>query len=244
MTVRTLLSFAALALALAACEKKPAGDVAKMDKELVANASDADPALTSALQDQIMVDPDLVQQSNDHSARPAGTTRQAPVPPGMTAGSAPPAAKTAMRAPAPKPTAPTGKVTLAELAEIQAKDARTNDQAKGCAHNVQYSAVWASRMPVAIPLYPDARVVEAAGNDTPGCRLRVVSFTSAAPMQRLLDWYYTVAIRAGFTSEHQAAGGEHILAGVRESDDGAYYIFFNERAGGGTEVDLITKNGR
>lgn len=249
MIIRTSFGIGALALALglAACGKEPAGkDVAKMDRELIGNASEADPALTSALQDQIMVDPNLAQQSYNHSARPAGTARQAPIPPGMAPGTAPAAspAKGALRAPAPTPAAAGGKVTLGELAKIQASDGRAKAKTRDCVKNVQYSAAWANRLPAAIPLYPDARVIEAAGNDTPGCRLRIVSFSSAAPMQTLIDWYYTVAIRSGYSSEHQAADGEHILAGAREKDDGAYYILFANRPGGGTNVDLIANNGR
>lgn len=236
------LAVGVLALCLAGCKKEPsAKEIAGMDKELVGNAAEADPALTSALQDQIMVDPNLVQQSNDHSARPADGRRQAPIPPGTTAGSAPaPGPKTALRAPPPAPASSGGKMTLGELAKAQA----AGPQTKNCTRDVQYSARWANRLPAAIPLYPDAQVSEAAGNNLPGCRLRVVSFASTAAMQMLIDYYYTAAIRAGYTSEHQAKDGEHILAGAREKDGGAYYISFARRPGGGTNVDLIANNGR
>jgi len=143
-----------------------------------------------------------------------------------------------LSAPAATPAATSGEGTLGELARAQA------GEAAGCDHNLRYGAAWANRLPAAIPLYPDARVTEAAGSDTPDCRLRVVSFISAAPMERLIDWYYTVAIRAGYTSEHQADDREHILGGVREKDDGAYYVVFANRAGGGTDIDLIANNGR
>jgi hypothetical protein len=236
MTVRTSSAIAigalALVLCLGGCKKQPSGkDVASMDKELVGNATEADPALTSALQDQIMVDPNLAQQANDHNARSADNRRQAPIPPGTTAGSAPVAS-----APAPAQ----GRTTLGELASKQAGAGR----AKGCVRDVQYSAGWANRLPAAIPLYPDARVSEAAGNEIPGCRLRAVSFASAAPMQTVVDWYRAAATRAGYSSEQQAKGGEHILAGARTRDDAAYYISFAQRPGGGTDVDLIASNGR
>jgi hypothetical protein len=238
------ISALALMLGLAACNKKPADkDVAKMDSELVGNATEADPALTNALQDQIMVDPNLTQQANDHSARPADNRRQAPIPPGTTIANAPAvsAPKGALRAPAPTPASTSSRMTLGELAKSQATLSR---RGPGCDHNVQYSAAWANRLPSAIPLYPDARVNEAAGSDTAACRLRVVSFASAAQLQTLIDWYYTVAIRAGYSSEHQQKDGQHILAGAREKDGGAYYIYFTRRPGGGTDVDLIANNGR
>jgi len=237
MIVRSFLTIGALALALgvAACDRQAKGGDSGTKG---ANAGDADPALTGALQDQIMVDPDLAQQSNDHSALPAATTRQAPIPRDTAAGDGRggDGPKGALRAPSPKAAAATGDATLGQLAKAQASG--------GCVRDVRYSAAWAGRMPASMPLYPDARVTEAAGNDLPGCRLRAVSFTSAAPMQRLIDWYYTVAIRGGYSSEHQAADGEHILAGTRAKDDAAYYILIRGRPGGGAEVDLIATNGR
>jgi hypothetical protein len=129
-------------------------------------------------------------------------------------------------------------MTLGELAQRQAGGGGD------CVRKVQYSMAWAAKLPAAIPLYPDARVLEAAGNDAAGCGLRVVSFASAAPKQQLIDWYYTQAVRSGYSAEHQASGAEHILAGTRARDDGAYAIFFNDRPGGGTDVDLVANRGR
>ncbi len=237
MTVRTssIIGAVALVLGLSACGKKSADkDIAGMDRELVGNATE-DPALTGALQDQIVVNPKLAGGKKDQGASPAG--KAAPGAPVV-------ATKGTLRAPAPTPAATSGKGTLGELAKVQAGVARARAKTKGCDMNVRYNAAWASRLPVSIPLYPGARVSEAAGNDTPNCRLRVVSFSSSAPMQTLIDWYYTTAIRAGYSSEHQAKDGEHILAGARKSDDGAYYIFFNKGAAGGTDIDLIVNNGR
>jgi hypothetical protein len=69
----------AAALALAACgTNKDEGNLAGLDNSLVGN--DVDPALTSALQDQIAVDPALANQSNRNAARTAPTPRQAQYP--------------------------------------------------------------------------------------------------------------------------------------------------------------------
>jgi hypothetical protein len=62
-------------------------------------------------------------------------------------------------------------------------------------------------------------------------------------MQTMLDWYYTKAVRAGYTSEHQVEGQEHILGGTRDRDDGAYVLFMTARSDGGTDVDLVANNG-
>ena len=74
----------AVALALAACgADQDAGNLASLDNSLVGN--DADPALTSALQDQIAVDPNLVNQSNRNAVRPPETPTQAQYPAGHAA---------------------------------------------------------------------------------------------------------------------------------------------------------------
>ena len=67
--IASLCRTAALAglFALAACGQQDA-NVSALDNELMANG--ADPALTSALEDPIMVDPNLVQQAHPNSVRP------------------------------------------------------------------------------------------------------------------------------------------------------------------------------
>ena len=74
-----LLRMAALAaaLSLAACgESGP--ELADIDNQIVGN--ERDPALTSALEDQILVDPALTQQSNRNAVRPPETPTQAQYP--------------------------------------------------------------------------------------------------------------------------------------------------------------------
>src|SRR6478672_1934495 len=75
-----LFRSAALAglLALAACGSGDQNNLAEMDNSLIGNG--ADPALTSALEDQILVDPNLTQQSHPNQARPPATPVQAQYP--------------------------------------------------------------------------------------------------------------------------------------------------------------------
>lgn len=204
------------------------------------NDNDVDPAVANALEDQIMVDPNLVGPAN-RFGRTGSTDSQAPVPaPGVGGRVVQP--DKLLRAPAPTKATGTGSITIGERAEDQA--ARNNATSAACEKNFHYSASWASLLPEAFPLYPDAQVMEAAGNNEPPCRMRLVSFVSKAPLQTLVDFYYTQAVRNGFTAEHQLADGEHILAGTREKDDGVYYLSFNARKGGGTNVDMIVNHGR
>lgn len=242
------------ALALAGCgssapdEAAPSAPAAAMTGT-AASSPAADPALTAALRDQIMVDPALVQQANADTIRPPTQPQSGALPPVDIAAAAHAQAaamnatsgETLRRAPAA-----TGNcrqcaiarqsLTLGALAEAQ------GGRAGQCAANIDYSAGWANRLPRGVPLYPDARVTEAAGADGQGCALRVVSFSSAAPMQRLLDWYYTRSSEAGYASEHHADGAEHVLAGNRRGG-GSFMATMRARTDGGTDIDLMADGG-
>lgn len=234
--------FVFLPLALAGCSGSGLGDVSDADQPNV-----TDPQLASALHDQIMVDPQLGRQANGDAVRPPGQPYSGGVPSDAVAANSDQIDNgPLMKTPAPTPyskdctqcAAAREAVTLGGLATRQ-KDSRTNQ----CASSLQYSASWAQRLPRDLPLYPQARVTEAAGSTAGQCALRVVSFSTAQPMQTMLDWYYTRAIRSGYTSEHQVDGDEHILGGTRDRDDGAYVLFMTSRPDGGTDIDMVANNG-
>jgi hypothetical protein len=239
MIRRTGLFSLLLLLALTACGGAP-------DNDESADANGVDPELASALQGQIMVDPQLAQQSNGDSVRPPGQPYSAGVPgEGVAAGGGLKDGEL-MRAPAPVAadkncgacTAARESVTLGGLAERQKQGGIS-----GCASNLQYSAGWAQRLPADLPLYPQARVSEAAGTEGGKCALRVVSFSAPVTVQGMLDWYYTKAVRAGYTSEHQVDGEQHILGGTRDRDGGAYVLYVTPRPDGGSDIDLVANNG-
>src|SRR5690349_2323343 len=71
------------AFALAACNGGDGNNLTELDNELLGNGTD--PALTSALNDQILTDPTLAQQSNRNAARPADGPVQAQYPAGSDA---------------------------------------------------------------------------------------------------------------------------------------------------------------
>lgn len=230
----------ALPLALVACGKQPAEqtDLDKLDRELT-STNQSDPALTAALRGQIMVDPALTQSSNDKSIRPPSRPDPGAIPPdgiGAKPDEVDPA--TLKTAPAardcPDCRAAAGALTLGELAKRQ-----QNRSMADCAARLGYSATWAARLSADVPLYPDARVAEAAGAQE--CGLRVVSFVTAAPVTRVIDWYYTKTSKAGFAAEHQRDGAMHVLGGTR--GHAAYVVYVSPRNGGGSDVDLVTNQG-
>ncbi|KQN80590.1 hypothetical protein [Sphingomonas sp. Leaf62] len=215
----------------------PGNDRDTLDAQL-AQANTTDPAVTAALQDQIMVDPTLTAQANGDAVRPPDRPYSAAAPaPTVAAGSAAPE-ETLQSAPAPGacPSCKGGReaLTLGELARVQRGGNRQ------CASKVGYSAGWANRLPTPFALHPDARVTEAAGTDADGCRLRVVSFTIGQPVGRMVDWMYTRATKGGYSAQHQADGDQHVLGGTRGK---AAFAVFLSPEGQGTSVDLIVDGG-
>lgn len=142
-----------------------------------------------------------------------------------------------LHAPAPTPAA--ADDPMASLKQDTAARSGT-----ACGAEFDYNPAWAKRLPAAFDVYPGARLTEAAGNDKGDCHMRVVTFQSEADTQRMLDWYHTKAVRAGYSSEHQIRGADHILAGANERDGGAFYLIVTPLGGGGSDVALIANNGR
>ena len=216
-------------LTLPACQRSPDEDqLATLDNQITGNQ--ADPALTSALADPILTDPALSQQSNRNAVRTPGGPAQAQYPPGS-------GSRVAARrqAEAPVRTASAGHQGMRRVAsgETTVCNGATLD------HGVE----WARRLPATFPLPAGARVTEAAGVDKGDCRYRVVTFASDAPPDRVLDWYRQRAAAAGYSVEHQREAGDHVLAGAKESDGGAYYLIVTPRGPSGSDVALIANNG-
>jgi hypothetical protein len=224
MRIVGLVFMATLSLSLAACggAADNKSELDKLDSKL-GGKGDADPALTAALEDQIMVDPELAAQSNDDSIRPPNEPYSGAVPPGE--GSA---------------TGPAGQ-TLGVLATQQAQAAK--DKFNGCSLDIAYSIQWANRLPVELPLYPKARVNEAAGSDYQGCSLRVASYTAPAPPREVASYYLTLAKRAGFREGVTRDGKGLMVSGWRPNDGAAFYALMNP-SGTGTSVDIVSNRGR
>lgn len=235
------------ALLLGACDRADDGarQLDALDAELTggdASGARRDPALMSALHDQIMVDPNLVGQANLDAVRPPATPYAAPLPAdtpvvGASDGRSVSTSETLTAAPKPVANCPEcaarrEALTLGGLAARQA-----DKSTRGCARAIGYSAHWAEKLPADFPLYHDARVSEAAGNQAGGCSLRIVSFASAVSPQVIVDYYYSRARHAGYTAEHRADSFGHVIIATRKT--AAVVVFVSPREDHGSDVDLL-----
>lgn len=223
------------ALLLTACGEEPAKpDVAQ------------DPALTAALGEQIMVDPDLVGMND------ANAVAQLPVQDGSlpSLDLGPEAIERARadalvllggqaklrKAPAPREVS--GELPADAPLTAAARAAAAPGANADCAKRAEYSAGWAARLPAAFPVYPRGAVQEAAGSDAAGCSLRVVNFQTPVPLAEVIDFYFTRAATAGFTAQRVLQDGDDVLAGTKGKS--SYVVYARRMPSGATEVDLVT----
>lgn len=233
-----VLLIPALALALGACGGA---------SEPAAKNAESDPALTSALADQIMVDPDLASQNRGNAALSGGGPADGSLPPEQTSPEAIAAAKAdAVRlvggqlqiAPSANGSAAGQAAQLTTAADVASNVAGIG---AACPDKVEYSMAWAAKMPAAFPVYPRGHVNEAAGTDKDGCRLRVVNFVTPVAPADVMNFYYTRARSSGFSAERTREGGDDVLGGSKGT--AAYLVYARQLPNGLTEVDLGANGG-
>jgi hypothetical protein len=197
---------------LTGCGSSPSGK---------ANTSDVDPAVTSALADPLMADPQLDRRSNDGALRPADEPYRAMVPPGV-----------------PDPLRSGAAPTVVARARTLGGPGFAD-----CDFSARYSYGWAARLPTDLTLPSEAQVAEAAGSDTPKCNLRVIAFSASTGPEAILDSYRRIAKAGGYTSSERKQGPATVLTATR-SRDGAAFVASVTAPDGGSAVDLVTNRGR
>lgn len=228
----------ACVLALSACG---GGDEAKK-----AAPGEADPALTGALADQIMVDPDLAGQ-NEAGAAGAIASQSGALPPEDNSPAAIAGARAdalallggaagLRHAPGAREVAADG--ATGAILTAAARAAASPVSGAKCADLVSYTASWAAKLPAELPVYPRGNVQEAAGTDAEGCKLRVISFTTPVALGEVIDFYYSRAVTAGYKPDYIRQGGDDVLGGRKGT--ASFMIYARKLPAGRTEVDLVT----
>jgi hypothetical protein len=249
------LALGVSSLALVSCGNSDtkAKGIDALDEKLAGKGSD--PAMNAALEDRILVDPELSESANSNMVKATDTPLDGAVPPDTgyegdtSAASEALAAAKLIRAPKPKLVADADCTTCVRTSSGQTLEDMAAMQGvkrgKGtCSDKLQYGAVWSTRMPAEFPIYPKGRVKEAGGVEGGLCDIRAVSFSTSASIESVADYYYTRAKRAGYSSDYELRKGEHVMGGTRDKDGGAFVVFLNPLPGGGTDVDLVANNGR
>jgi hypothetical protein len=229
--VRTSILLLTLPLALAACgEEKKADPLAERD-----------PAVTGALSDPIMADPDLTSQNRGDTALSGGGPATAEVP--LDKRTPEEAEKARLDArdllggsidPAPAATVTLPESRLAKAATPEAVAAALKLGPASCPAKVSYTFAWAARLPAALAIYPRGHARVAAGTDDAGCKLRSVRFATPVAVPDVVDYYYASARKAALAPERRKEGGDEVVAGAN------YAVYVRQGRDGMTEVDLVT----
>lgn len=209
-----------------------------------APAGEMDPATQAALNDPIMVDPDLAGQNEANAALTGGGNGSLPAE-ARTPAAIKGAREDAMALvggsvylkPAPQPKNVSGDVPETAVLTAASRAAVLPDGAD-CASAAEYSAAWAARLPPTFPVYPRGSTQEAAGTDKGACSLRVVNFLTPVTLQEVLSFYYSRAINDGYKAEHLKVDGDNVVSGTKGGK--AFVVYARKQPNGLTDVDLIT----
>lgn len=222
-----------LALTLTAC-----GEGAKPDPR-----TERDAAVSAALDDPIMADPDLASQNRGNTVLSGGGPAMAEIPPDKRTPEEAELARQAAQkllggriAPAPAPAQTLLESKLARAATMQGVAQAMALGGAGCPAKLGYGFAWAAQLPAGLPIYPRSHARVAAGADAAGCNVRVVRFVSPVSTTDLTDFYHASALKAGLTPQRRREGGDEVVAGAKGGSSFAVYI----RSGpdGMSEVDL------
>ena len=203
----------------------------------------ADPLLAHALAGPLMTDPDLASRNQALAAIAGGGPEVVEMPLFETGVEAIAAAKVEAErlaggriAPAPSPGDGSNPV-LRDAVTAAQRAAAVKGPGSNCGATASYDLAWSLRLPQSLPIYPRGHLIEAAGNDSGGCRLRVVRFVTPVAPIAVIDFYHTLAIRAHFAARHQSADGRELLEGGKGA--AAYAVQVRVREDGLTEADIV-----
>lgn len=223
-------------LALAACGTGDDG---------ARNADERDPLVAQAVNEPLMADPDLTNQNQGGAALTGGGPATAPIPPFKSSKDEIDAARSAAQqiigkaipaAPEAESSAGTSRLDTAVSAPAIAKALGIG--APACADRMDYSALWAARLPAPFEVYPRGHVGQAAGTDQGGCRLRVVGFVTPVAAEDVVALYYARAKAGGYPLRRTREGSDAVLQGAKGA--AAYAVAVRPRDDKLSEVTLVT----
>ena len=202
----------------------------------------SDPAVSEALADPIMTDPDLVSQNGAYAAVAVSGPASSALPPidrsDAAIGVARDAAARLLGGTAPAlPDPAPGDLKAFREALTPAQMASAAGVGTVCTGKVEYTARWAAMLPGPLEVYPRGAVEDAAGTDIGGCALRVVHFKTPVSPDDVLAFHYARLRVAGYPVQHVADGGDHLLRGRKGT--ASYAVYVRQAEGGLTAADIV-----
>jgi len=229
--------FAALpiGLGLSSCAEEYTGEPPSV-------VNTVDPYIERALNDPLMVDPDLAYRNEANAAITIGYDHALPSFQGTeeTASAARETARFALLEKGPIRDLPlasleSGPANLAEQFGVEAVlDAV--DAPLECRQDIRGDFALAADMPKAAPIMPHGMVRVVAAVDQPDCTMRLVRYSTPVSIEDALEHHYTVATRTGMEPTYFSQPEASLIADRR----GTFLkVFARETSGDLTAVDVI-----
>jgi len=236
MISRHFLLLSSAALILSACGARDAGDGRSIVNE-------ADPYIARALNDPLMVDPDLSYRNEANAAITIGYDHALPSFKGSdeAASRARETARLELLEDGPirdipSPQSEPGPVSLAQAYGVHALLGAV-DAPMDCRKDVAGSFTYAASMPDIGRVMPHGMVRLAAAVDQPGCQLRIVRYVTPVAADDALQYHYTMAERSALSPAYFSEP-EKSLIGERRGTH--LQVYARETSGNLTAVDVIT----
>ena len=105
---------------------------------------------------------------------------------------------------------------------------------------MQVSAIWAARLPGALPIYPRGATLAATGGEGRSCRVAAVVFSTPIPAQEIAAFYWQRALNARLAPKVLLAGSSIVVQGQAR---GLALDMRAREADGQTIVELATVTG-
>lgn len=201
-----------------------------------------DPLIVQALNAPLMTDPDLTSLNEANAALTIGYNQSLPTidRSADTIAAARDAARLRlieMGEIRPLPQA-TKQADLPSLGKALTSEQRADwtTFARSCASAVQYSAAWAGQLPEFAEIISRGAVVEAAGSDTQGCRLRSITYLTPLPAEDVLGFHFNMAAHSGLQPK-LLQGDEQAIVGAGKA--GKLAVHLSDRDDGLIAVHIV-----
>jgi hypothetical protein len=199
-----------------------------------------DPYLARALNEPLMIDPDLAWMNEANAAITIGHDHALPSFKGSdeAASRARETARLELLEDGPIPELPLGGDGPASLAEAYGVDAVLDavEAPRACRRDIRGSFAYAASMPDHARIMPHGMVRLAAAVERPGCSLRIVRYVIPASIEDALQYHYTLASRANMDPAVFAAPEAGLVATRRGR---TLKVFARPTSGELTAIDLV-----
>lgn len=230
------LALIAAPLALSGCGSEPS-DVP------LSPVNEADPYIARALNDPLMVDPDLSYRNEANAAITLGYDHALPSFKG-TEEAASRARETARlelleKGPLedlPFPSDTPGPTGLAEAFGTQAV-MRALDLPSACTKDIRGDFALAANLPDIARVMPHGMVRVAAAVEQSGCTMRMVRYVTPVPVDDALQYHFNIMARADFEPDYFADPEKSLIARRRGVN---IAVFARETSGDLSAVDVVT----